>query len=105
MIVASASVPSENTTLSRFAPATTCRLVSIVPLSRITTPVPTLRSVSLSVSSSPPRPRTRTTEPLMTSYACAAREGSALVSSVRSTAASMSFWVSTRCAGTKAACV
>ena len=42
------------------APATTCRLVRMMPLSTITTPVPTLRSTS-SPFSSMPMPRTRTT--------------------------------------------
>src|SRR6185503_19203189 len=39
-IVASDSSPSANTTRTRPAPATTCRLVRIVPLSTITTPLP-----------------------------------------------------------------
>ena len=41
---ASDSVPSKKVTVMRLAPATTCRLVRMVPLSTMTTPVPTPRS-------------------------------------------------------------
>ena len=64
-----------------------------MPLSTITTPVPTLRSTS-SPFSSMPMPRTRTTAGRMASNALAMREGRVLFSSVRITAASMSCWVS-----------
>ena len=70
---ASDSVPSVKVTLMRFAPLTTCRLVRMVPLSMMTTPVPTPRSngempfVSLpfeALPSSPSviSPTTRTTD-------------------------------------------
>jgi hypothetical protein len=45
---ASASSPSENVTLMRSAPCTTCRLVRMMPLSTITTPEPMPRSTSSS---------------------------------------------------------
>ena len=65
---ASESEPSKNVTRIFLAPLMTCRLVRIVPLSMITTPVPTPRSTVpfslLSLPSSPSviRPTTRTTD-------------------------------------------
>src|SRR5215470_13731198 len=63
-VLASLFVVSEaaysNTTCTRSAPATTWRLVRMTPLSTITTPVPTLLSMSSPPCSLCPRPRTRT---------------------------------------------
>jgi hypothetical protein len=74
---ASDSWPLWKRTLMRLAPQTTCRLVRIVPLSRMTTPVPRLRFRARFSASSVPssfssiRPTTRTTEGAMASAAFA----------------------------------
>ena len=60
---ASDSRPSANATSTRSAPATTCRLVRMMPLSTMTTPVPTPSTMCAFRSPARgPRPRTRTTE-------------------------------------------
>ena len=70
---ASDSEPSKKVTRTFLAPLTTCRLVRIVPLSMMTTPVPTPRSTVpfslLSLPSSPSviRPTTRTTDGMIAS--------------------------------------
>ncbi len=66
--VASDSVPSAKTTPSLSPPATTWRLVRMIPLSTMTTPVPTLFSMSRSPSlGASPSCRTRTTDGRMAS--------------------------------------
>ena len=62
MIAASDSRPSSNCTRTRLAPATTCRLVRITPLSMITTPLPVARCMYSSYSRPSPIARTRTIE-------------------------------------------
>ena len=62
------SVPSWKRTVTFLAPATTCRLVRITPLSEMTTPVPPLDDGSPSSEfSASPSPRTCTTERWMMS--------------------------------------
>jgi len=77
----------------RLAPATTCRLVRMVPLSTMTTPLrrPSRRRRSSSLPRCP-RATHAHTEGRTISYALAAADGNCLVSSVCSTAASMSRW-------------
>ena len=104
-ISASETRPSAKTTLIEVAPSTTCRLVRIRPDSTMTTPLPTpMSSPSLPLwpslpSLGGPIRRTRTTEGRMISQALAAGEGRVAVSSVRSTAASMTFWSSPEAGG------
>ena len=56
MTVASDSMPSANSTTMRSAPPTTCRLVRMMPLSTMTTPLPTPSLTRSSASSLPPLP-------------------------------------------------
>jgi hypothetical protein len=101
--MASDSWPSAKVTLMRLAPLTTCRLVRMVPLSTMTTPLPTPRSIvgpsALSLPSSPSviRPTTRTTERATASKAFAEGAGRGFSSSEVRTA--WSIWASVKGAG------
>src|SRR5690606_2964848 len=80
---ASETWPSANSALIRSAPATTCRLVRIVPLSTMTTPVPTLPSSgsSSSVFALAPKARRRTIDGRIASQAATAGDTGRRVSS------------------------
>ena len=98
------SVPSAKVTVMDSASCTTCKLVRMVPLSMITTPVPTPRPIS----AGPLRPfrpgmspSTRTSEGPTAAAARAACEGRVFWVSVCITAALMSSCVSLRCAGAR----
>jgi hypothetical protein len=73
----------------------------MMPLSTMTTPVPTSFPVPFFAPSSSFHPRTSTTEGRMAAYAFAARDGRDLVASVCSTAWSMSCWVMRRGRGVR----
>ncbi len=87
---ASDTRPSKNSTFTRSAPCTTCRLVRMVPFSWITTPEPTPRSSSSSWSLSVPMPYTFTTDGAMISAALRAGDGSGAFSRVLRVIASTS---------------